>query len=49
MHWIFLVRCFLLLLVNVVEKPNAYLWRPTSEMTCIEKALGSTVAWPSDK
>uniref|UniRef100_A0A9I9ELU0 Transposase Tnp1/En/Spm-like domain-containing protein n=1 Tax=Cucumis melo TaxID=3656 RepID=A0A9I9ELU0_CUCME len=23
--------------------------RPTSEMTCIEEALGSTVAWPSDK
>ncbi|KAA0052338.1 ty1-copia retrotransposon protein [Cucumis melo var. makuwa] len=35
--------------VDVAKKPNAYLWRPTSEMTCIEKALGSTIAWPSDK
>ncbi|TYK18483.1 Plant transposase [Cucumis melo var. makuwa] len=35
--------------VDVAKKPNAYLWRPTSEMTCIEEALGSTVAWPSDK
>ncbi|TYJ95916.1 Plant transposase [Cucumis melo var. makuwa] len=35
--------------VDVAKKPNAYLWRPTSEMTCIEEALGSTVTWPSDK
>ncbi|KAA0060575.1 uncharacterized protein E6C27_scaffold22G004450 [Cucumis melo var. makuwa] len=35
--------------VDVAKKPNAYLWRPTSEMTCIEEALGSIVAWPSDK
>ncbi|TYK17902.1 uncharacterized protein E5676_scaffold306G001840 [Cucumis melo var. makuwa] len=35
--------------IDVAKKPNAYLWRPTSEMTCIEEALGSTVAWPSDK
>ncbi|KAL0533838.1 hypothetical protein IC582_028109 [Cucumis melo] len=35
--------------VDVAKKPNAYLWRSTSEMTCIEEALGSTVAWPSDK
>ncbi|XP_050945397.1 uncharacterized protein LOC107992334 isoform X2 [Cucumis melo] len=35
--------------VDVAKKSNAYLWRPTSEMTCIEEALGSTFAWPSDK
>ncbi|XP_038885269.1 uncharacterized protein LOC120075715 [Benincasa hispida] len=26
------------------KKPDAYLWRPTSEMTCIEEALDSTAA-----
>lgn len=35
--------------VDVSLEPNAYLWRPSSEMTCIEEAVGSTVAWPSDK
>ena len=30
--------------IDVAKKPNAYLWRPTPEMTCIEEALGSTVA-----
>ncbi|KAA0045260.1 Plant transposase [Cucumis melo var. makuwa] len=30
--------------VDVAKKPNAYLCRPTSEMTCIEEALRSTVA-----
>ncbi|KAL0556740.1 hypothetical protein IC582_005256 [Cucumis melo] len=35
--------------VGVATKPNAYLWRPTPEMTCIEEALESTVAWSSNK
>uniref|UniRef100_A0A9I9CCA2 Uncharacterized protein n=1 Tax=Cucumis melo TaxID=3656 RepID=A0A9I9CCA2_CUCME len=30
--------------VDVAKKPNTYLWRPTLDMTCIEEALGSTVA-----
>ncbi|KAL5575503.1 hypothetical protein UlMin_017202 [Ulmus minor] len=35
--------------VDVVKTPGAYLWRPTSEMTTIEEAMGSTIAWPADK
>ena len=35
--------------VDVVKKPGVYLWRPTSEMTTIEEAMGSTIAWPADK
>ncbi|KAA0054471.1 uncharacterized protein E5676_scaffold552G00570 [Cucumis melo var. makuwa] len=34
---------------GVAKKQDVYLWRPTSEMTCIEEGLGSTVSWPSDK
>ncbi|KAK0608206.1 hypothetical protein LWI29_027125 [Acer saccharum] len=33
----------------VAKKGEAFLWRPTSEMTSIEEAVGSTVAWPADK
>ena len=35
--------------VDVAKKGEAFLWRPTSEMTSIEEAVGSTVAWPADK
>lgn len=35
--------------VDVAKKPTAYLWRPTSHMSTIEEAVGSTVAWPSSK
>ncbi|XP_024021724.1 uncharacterized protein LOC21400762 isoform X1 [Morus notabilis] len=35
--------------VDVVKKPDAFLWRPTSEMTSIEEAVGCTIAWPADK
>ncbi|KAK1559292.1 hypothetical protein Q3G72_012891 [Acer saccharum] len=33
----------------VAKKGEAFLWRPTSEMTSIEEAVGSTIAWPADK
>ncbi|KAJ0080106.1 hypothetical protein Patl1_23757 [Pistacia atlantica] len=29
--------------------PNAFLWRSAFEMVFVEDAIGSTVAWPSDK
>lgn len=29
--------------------PEAVLWRPTSDLVCIEDAVGSTVAWPAAK
>ena len=35
-----------------VEKskfPSASLWRTSSEMECIDDAIGTTVAWPADK
>ena len=35
--------------VDVAKKPTAYLCRPTSHMSTIEEAVGSTVAWPSSK
>ena len=33
--------------VDVVRKPNAFLWRTISEMLYIEDAIGST--WSTDK
>ena len=35
--------------VDVAKKPSAFLWRPTSEMTTIEEAVGSNIAWPTNK
>ena len=35
--------------VDVVNKPGAYLWRPNADMSTIEEAIGSVVAWPADK
>ncbi|KAL0551148.1 hypothetical protein IC582_010230 [Cucumis melo] len=35
--------------VDLPKKSDAFLWRPNSEMTYIEDAVGSTVAWPLDK
>lgn len=35
--------------VDLPRKPEAFLWRPNSEMTYIEDAIGSTIAWPFDK
>ncbi|KAA0057519.1 Plant transposase [Cucumis melo var. makuwa] len=35
--------------VDLPKKSDAFLWRPNSEMTYIDDAVGSTVAWPLDK
>ncbi|KAL5550896.1 hypothetical protein UlMin_001072 [Ulmus minor] len=35
--------------VDVVNIPGTYLWRPNAEMSTIEEAVGSAVAWPADK
>lgn len=35
--------------VDLAKKPDAFLWRPTAEMTSIEEAVGCTIAWPADK
>ncbi|TXG57666.1 hypothetical protein EZV62_015495 [Acer yangbiense] len=35
--------------VDRVRKGETFLWRPTSYMSNIEEAMGSTVAWPADK
>ena len=35
--------------VDIVKKPGVYLWRPNAEMSTIDEAKGSTVAWPADK
>lgn len=36
-------------MVVVVKVGTADLWRPNSEMEYISDAMGSTVAWPTDK
>ncbi|TYJ98641.1 uncharacterized protein E5676_scaffold507G00250 [Cucumis melo var. makuwa] len=35
--------------MDLPNKLDAFLWRPNSEMTYIEDAVGSTVVWPLDK
>ena len=35
--------------VEVAKHLDAFLWRPTSEMSTIEEAISSNVAWPADK
>ncbi|XP_012836540.1 PREDICTED: uncharacterized protein LOC105957165 [Erythranthe guttata] len=35
--------------VETAKVPAASLWRSTSEMEFIEDAIGTTVAWPTDK
>ncbi|XP_060964626.1 uncharacterized protein LOC115696944 [Cannabis sativa] len=35
--------------VDFVREPNAFLWRPTSGLTCIEESVGNIIAWPADK
>ena len=36
-------------LVDISHKPDAFLWRPTSDMTCIKHAQGKTIAWPVER
>ena len=35
--------------VDVIKKPGSYLWRPNAEMSTIDEAKGSAIAWPADK
>ena len=35
--------------IEKVIVPNAQLWRPTSELTCMEDAFSVPIAWPIDK
>lgn len=35
--------------VDTPKVPTATLWRPTPEMDFIEDAIGTTVAWATDK
>ncbi|XP_012850059.1 PREDICTED: uncharacterized protein LOC105969828 [Erythranthe guttata] len=36
-------------LVNVPIQPNAFLWRPTPNMTFIKESRGKTIAWHSER
>ncbi|XP_020257056.1 uncharacterized protein LOC109833690 [Asparagus officinalis] len=36
-------------LVDIPNKPEAFLWRPTTNMFCMQQAQGKTIAWPADK
>ncbi|PRQ17955.1 putative transposase, Tnp1/En/Spm [Rosa chinensis] len=36
-------------LVDISNKPDAFLWRPTSNMFCFQYAQGKTRAWPADR
>jgi hypothetical protein len=35
--------------VDTPKKHEAFLWRPTPDLTCIEDVVGSIVAWPANK
>ncbi|XP_062101521.1 uncharacterized protein LOC133807296 isoform X4 [Humulus lupulus] len=35
--------------VDFARELDAFLWRPTSGITCIEEIVGSVIAWPADK
>lgn len=35
--------------VDVVYEPGTFLWRPTTEMTYLEDALLSSIAWPTKR
>ncbi|PRQ15801.1 hypothetical protein RchiOBHm_Chr7g0177401 [Rosa chinensis] len=35
--------------VDIPTCPEAFLWRPTPNMTYIEDAIGTKVAWPANK
>ncbi|XP_024021335.1 uncharacterized protein LOC21409630 isoform X3 [Morus notabilis] len=44
-----LCKDFVRVWVDVAKKPDAFLWRPTSDMSTIEEAISSNVAWPANK
>ena len=35
--------------VDCAKKEDAYLWRPTIDMSCIKEAVGNKIAWPKSK
>ncbi|CAL9239814.1 unnamed protein product, partial [Arabidopsis halleri] len=35
--------------ITLVVKPDAYLWRPTTEIPFMADALNETIAWPFDR
>ncbi|XP_024016375.1 uncharacterized protein LOC112089853 [Eutrema salsugineum] len=35
--------------IDVVKVKDACVWRPSSEIECMEDAIGTTIAWPEDK
>lgn len=35
--------------VHIINNPDAFLWRPTINMTCIKEAHGKTIAWPVER
>lgn len=35
--------------VDIPIKPEVFLWRPTTKMTCIQEAQGKTIAWPAER
>ena len=35
--------------VDVAKKPDVFLWRTSSDMTYMEEAVGSAIAWPANK
>ena len=36
-------------IVNVVTKADAYVWRPTTTIFSLGQAMGNKIAWPADK
>ncbi|KAL5561055.1 hypothetical protein UlMin_030802 [Ulmus minor] len=48
-HGIPLGHQFMRVWVDVAKTPGAYLFRPNHEMLTIGEAVGSTVAWPTEK
>ena len=39
----------IVVLVDYAKKGDAFLWRPTVDMSCIEDAIGRKIAWPKSK
>ncbi|XP_058184474.1 uncharacterized protein LOC131301962 isoform X1 [Rhododendron vialii] len=35
--------------VDVAKKPEVFLWRPTSDLTYVVDAVGTTIAWPASQ
>ena len=48
-HGIPLGPDFMRVWVDIAISPSAYLFRPSHSMITIQEAVGSTIAWPSEK